>query len=97
MAEYVIISSLIVPREKASRYREDHVNYLRALKKSGKLVAAGGFADMKGGMRIITADSDAEAEEIARNDPYYINGIRSFEVRKWSRIDILPTGYHSDG
>jgi uncharacterized protein YciI len=90
MAEYVIISNLIVSQEAASGYRSDHLNYLRTLKKSGKLVAAGGFADAKGGMYIINVDSDAEAEQIARNDPYHINRARSFEVRKWNKVDILP-------
>jgi len=60
----------------------DHVEHLKALKRSGKLVLCGPFTDHPGGMVVFTAGDFAEATEIAKADPFIALGYKSFALRK---------------
>ncbi|MBI2519505.1 MAG: hypothetical protein HYV97_03785 [Bdellovibrio sp.] len=60
-----------------------HVKYLRELELQGQLVLCGPFKDYSGGMVIIKAASLDEAHEIARHDPFVLEGAETFEIRTW--------------
>ena len=60
-----------------------HVAWLRSLQAAGSLELAGPFADGSGGMVILRADTAAEAEAIARSDPFVRSGLRRLDLRVW--------------
>jgi uncharacterized protein len=62
-----------------------HLEYMIAIEKDGKMLASGplDFGRSSDGMTILRVDSEAEAREIASNDPFVKNGVRSFTMREW--------------
>ena len=41
------------------------------------------FGKSSDGMTILRVDSEAEARDIAQNDPFVKNGVRSYTIREW--------------
>ena len=80
---YVIMLNTIPGVSTPEGLISGHIRYLRALDQAGKLVLCGPFADHRGGMVIIKAASEAEANAIAQTDPFVAEGVRDFEVRTW--------------
>jgi len=70
-------------------YLADHLAYMIALEREGKLFASGPFGDgTRGdGMTIVRAASEDEAREIALRDPFVINGIRTFKIQSWTLME----------
>jgi len=83
MAEFMILTSLIGPRERSEPFREAHHDFMARLKKEGKLVMGGKFTDGGGGCYIVKADNLTEARALADSDPYHKNGARSYTIREW--------------
>jgi uncharacterized protein YciI len=75
--------------------RPAHRAYLADLKKAGKLVVAGAFADLAGGLIVYeTADAE-EAERLIRDDPFFASGVFvKWVIRAWNPImtnrEMLP-------
>lgn len=65
--------------DRRSSVREKHLAYARKLYQDGKLVKGGAFLNddgqMIGSTIIYRVDSEAEVQEIIKNDPYKINGV----------------------
>lgn len=80
---YVILLNNIEGRASSEALIRQHVQYLRDLEKINKLVLCGPFTNYKGGMVIVKAKNLSEAQEIAQNDPFISNQIKSYEVRAW--------------
>jgi len=70
-------------------YLADHLAYMIALEREGKLFASGPFGDgTRGdGMTIVRAASEDEARGIALRDPFVINGIRTFKIQSWTLME----------
>ena len=70
-------------------YLAEHLAYMIALEKQGKLFASGPFGDgTKGdGMTIIRAADAEEAREVALRDPFVVNGIRTFKIEAWTVME----------
>lgn len=64
--------------------REKHLAYLRSKAKQGKLVMSGRFADLKGALIVWRVGSLEEAERLAREDPYYTEGLIDYQLREWN-------------
>lgn len=60
---------------------KSHVEYLKELKRLGKLVLCGPFTDYPGGMVVFVAEDLDEATTIAKSDPFISSGCKSFELR----------------
>ena len=62
-----------------------HLEYMISLEKAGKMLASGplDFGKSSDGMTILRVESEAEAREIANNDPFVRHGVRSFTMREW--------------
>ncbi|RTR29119.1 hypothetical protein EKG37_15405 [Robertmurraya yapensis] len=60
---------------------KSHVEYLKELKRQGKLVLCGPFTDYPGGMVVYVAEDLDEATTIAKSDPFISSGCKSFELR----------------
>lgn len=70
--------------------RVDHHAYLVALERRGVLFAAGPCRDEEGwvrgaGVLIVRAPNRAEAEKLAREEPYTKAGFRTAEIVPWQR------------
>ncbi len=84
-----------IPTETAGDRRSvhpDHIAYVCSLEADGRLLAAGPFLDEAGspngeGMFILRVNSAAEAEAIARADPYFRAGYRRYELQPWRRSE----------
>ena len=79
----MVLTSIVGSRERSAPFREAHFNYMTSLKKLGKLVIAGRFADGGGGGYILKAENVDEAKALADGDPYHSSGARSYTIREW--------------
>jgi len=70
-------------------YLADHLSYMIALEREGKLFASGPFGDgTRGdGMTIVRAADAEEARALALRDPFVINGIRTFKIERWTVME----------
>jgi uncharacterized protein YciI len=63
--------------------RPAHLDNLRPLVESGKVVLAGPFTDGSGSLIVIDMDNEAQAMAFARSDPYVTQGV-------FERIEVKP-------
>jgi uncharacterized protein YciI len=69
--------------------RPAHRERLVALRDSGRLLAAGPFADESGALLLFRVDSQAEAEEIVAADPYYSGpGVSVVRLKEWHPVTM---------
>jgi uncharacterized protein YciI len=69
-----------------------HLEYMIALEKQGLVFASGPFLGASGkptgdGMTILRTAGADEARRIAEADPFYLNGLRTFEIREWMLME----------
>lgn len=70
-------------------YLAQHLEYMIGLERKGKLFASGPFGNPSrgDGMTIVRARDIEEAHEIAKGDPFYINGIRTYTIEPWTVME----------
>ncbi len=70
-------------------YLADHLSYMIALEREGKLFASGPFGDgtRRDGMTIVRAADAEEVRALALRDPFVINGIRTFKIERWTVME----------
>ncbi len=72
-------------------HRPAHLKNLEPLVREGRVVLAGPLTDGAGSLIVLRADSQEEAERIAREDPYTVHGIfESVEVHPFKIV--FPEG-----
>lgn len=64
-----------------------HLVYLQQLYDTGVLVCAGVLTDRPGGYLLLHAGSEQAARSLVEQDPYIINGARSYAITAW---DLSP-------
>jgi uncharacterized protein YciI len=69
--------------EARKAHLQDHMDWLIAEHRRGRLLFSGPTPDKSLGIYVILASSLAEAESIAGADPHHIHGERSVEVLEW--------------
>jgi uncharacterized protein YciI len=89
---YVVLSKPVVPPEKLQPFLMAHLEYMIALEKRGLVFASGPLSDGEGppsgqGLTILRAKSAAEARALAEGDPFFVNGLRSFELKEWTVME----------
>ncbi len=89
---YVVISSPAVPPEKLKPFLMAHLEYMIGLEKRGLVFASGPLADGEGppsghGLTVLRTNSADEARAIAQGDPFFINGLRTFELKEWTIME----------
>jgi uncharacterized protein len=62
---------------------KEHVNYMASFLGTGKLVIGGPFLDNSGGMMVLRASSQEEAEFLAAADPAVQGGLLKVAVKPW--------------
>jgi uncharacterized protein YciI len=72
-------------------YRSIHLERLKNLDRKGKLILAGPFKDKTGSLIVIEAESLADAEHFAQEDPYTIHGVfQEVEIHPFEQV--FPDG-----
>jgi uncharacterized protein YciI len=96
---YLCIMTLVDPPPKGSvpeeRLKAEHKKFLVELETKGMLFGAGKLANEKRGektalghgMFILRAESQAEAEKIAHEEPFTKHGYRTMVVHPWQRTE----------
>jgi uncharacterized protein YciI len=69
-----------------------HLEYMIANEKKGIVFASGPLSEPDGtqrgrGLTVLRAASAEEARAIAAQDPFVVNGVRTFEVREWTIME----------
>ena len=66
-----------------------HLEYMISLEKAGKLFASGplDFGASSDGLTVFNVATKEEARALAMQDPFVINGVRSFQVREWTVME----------
>jgi uncharacterized protein YciI len=90
---YVVLSTpLEGGAEKLMAHLPAHLEYMITNEKKGIVFASGPLSEADGsqsgrGLTVLRAASSDEARAIAAQDPFFINGVRSFEVREWTVME----------
>jgi uncharacterized protein len=89
---YVVLSIPAVPPEKLKPFLMAHLEYMIGLEKRGLVFASGPLADGEGppsghGLTVLRTKSADEARAIAQGDPFFINGLRTFELKEWTIME----------
>jgi hypothetical protein len=89
---YVVLSSPAVPPEKLKPFLMAHLEYMIGLEKRGLVFASGPLADGEGppsghGLTVLRTKSADEARAIAQGDPFFVNGLRTFELKEWTIME----------
>jgi uncharacterized protein YciI len=63
--------------------RPAHLENLKPLVEQGRMIIGGPFTDGAGSLMIVDLESEAEAQEFARNDPYVQQGV-------FARVEVRP-------
>jgi uncharacterized protein len=89
---YVVMSKPVVPPEKLQMFLSAHLEYMIGLEKRGHVFASGPLADGEGpptglGLTVLRAKNTNEARALAEADPFFINGLRTFELKEWTIME----------
>jgi uncharacterized protein YciI len=89
---YVVLSKPTGTPDEIKACTPSHLEYMIALEKKGALFASGPFLGSDGkpsgdGMTILRTASADEAKRIAEADPFFVRGLRRFEVREWMLME----------
>ncbi|MDT7859377.1 MAG: YciI family protein [Candidatus Calditenuis sp.] len=74
------------PPEVTAQHRPAHLEYVKGLIRSGRIVIAGRFKDGSGGFYVLEAKDLSEALSIVEKDPYKIADVREFVVREIEEV-----------
>jgi uncharacterized protein YciI len=89
---YVVLSKPAVTPDKLQPYLSAHLEYMIGLEKRGLVFASGPLADGEGpptgqGLTVLRAKDASEARALAEADPFFISGVRSFEIKEWTVME----------
>ena len=82
---YVVIQDLI-KKDITPEMMDPHKAYVKDLVQKGKMVIAGPFTDRSGGMILIEALDENEAQRIAAEDPAVVSGILKNNIREFDMV-----------
>jgi len=77
-----MISTYVAPLEQVDQAREAHLRFLDGL--GERVVSAGRQDPPAGGVVIIDAASEGEANEIMAGDPYVVQGLAEYRAIGWT-------------
>ena len=89
---YVLISKPVVPPDQLKPFLMAHLEYMIGLEKRGLVFASGPLSDGEGppsghGLTVLRTKDAAEARALAEADPFFANGLRSFELKEWTIME----------
>jgi uncharacterized protein YciI len=89
---YVVLSKPVVAPDKLQPFLSAHLEYMIGLEKLGHVFASGPLADGAGpptgaGLTVLRAKDLNEARGLAEGDPFFVNGLRTFELKEWTVME----------
>jgi uncharacterized protein len=89
---YVLLSKPLAAAEKLKPILPAHLEYMIALEKRGLIFASGPLTEPGGapagyGLTVLRVKDAGEARAIAEAEPFFIHGLRSFELREWTVME----------
>lgn len=89
---YVILSKGNATVEQIGARVAEHLEWMIGLEKRGVLFASGPFSTAPGapagdGLTIVRAENAEQARALASEDPFVVNGLRTFDVREWTVME----------
>jgi uncharacterized protein len=89
---YVLLSKPVVEPEKLRPFLLAHLEYMIGLEKRGLVFASGPLSDGEGpptgaGLTVLRAKDAKEARALAEGDPFFANGLRTFELKEWTIME----------
>jgi uncharacterized protein len=89
---YVVLSKPAGTPDKLQPYLSAHLEYMIGLEKRGLVFASGPLADGEGpptgqGLTVLRAKDASEARALAESDPFFINGLRTYELKEWTVME----------
>jgi uncharacterized protein YciI len=89
---YVVLSAPAVAPDKLQPFLSAHLEYMIGLEKRGHVFASGPLSDGAGpptgaGLTVLRARDLSEARTLAEADPFFVNGLRSFELKEWTLME----------
>jgi uncharacterized protein len=89
---YVVLSKPVVAPDKLQPFLSAHLEYMIGLEKRGLVFASGPLADGAGpptgaGLTVLRAKDLNEARGLAEGDPFFVNGLRTFELKEWTVME----------
>jgi uncharacterized protein YciI len=89
---YVVLSKPAVAPDKLQPFLSAHLEYMIGLEKRGLVFASGPLADGEGpptgqGLTVLRAKDAGEARSLAEADPFFVNGLRTFELKEWTVME----------
>jgi uncharacterized protein YciI len=89
---YVLLSKPRVPPEKLKAVLPAHLEYMIALEKRGLVFSSGpltepGAEPASYGLTILRTKDAGEARAIAEAEPFFVHGLRSFELKEWTVME----------
>jgi hypothetical protein len=89
---YVVLSNPAVAPDKLQPFLSAHLEYMIGLEKRGHVFASGPLADGAGpptgaGLTVLRARDLNEARALAEGDPFFVNGLRTFELKEWTVME----------
>jgi uncharacterized protein len=89
---YVVLSKPVAAPEQLKPFLPAHLEYMIGLEKRGAVFASGPLTDADGlprgdGLTVLRAPGAKEARAIAEADPFFVNGLRTFELREWTVME----------
>lgn len=91
---FTVDTTYLPDRDLLQAVRPDHRAYLGGLVESGRVVAAGPWADDSGGFAVFRVADRAELDELLAADPYTRRGVAAGRVvREWTIVlgPLAPT------
>jgi len=89
---YVVFSTATGSPDRIREVLPLHLEYMIGLERKGFVFASGPLTTTGGeprgdGMTILRSASADEARRIAEADPFFVNGLRTIEVREWTVME----------
>jgi uncharacterized protein YciI len=89
---YVVLSKPAVTPDKLQPFLSAHLEYMIGLERRGHVFASGPLADGAGpptgaGLTVLRAKDLNEARALAEGDPFFVNGLRTFELKEWTVME----------
>lgn len=84
--KYFAVFLPMLDTEKSQQYRSQHLDFLEQKRNEGTILMNGRFVDGAGGLVIYQAHSFEEVLALVEEDPYVIQGARTFEIHEWEMV-----------
>jgi hypothetical protein len=89
---YVVMSKPVASPDKLQPFLSAHLEYMIGLEKRGHVFASGPLSDGEGpptglGMTVLRAKDASEARALAEADPFFVNGVRTFDLKEWTIME----------